>query len=512
MGRNRKKKGDDSKDPPTDAVPDQGPPAPERQIANKTGRDQWALRLRTELRENEAVYLPLLSTAYQGETDLLLYHIASFISLYSHLLPPALPDNYFKWLFGAISRAPASALPPSFREALTARARHVKVVRSARRCLARKLFLYKEPTCYLAFQRTATTIQVARLAIAYPPAGWHVAEDPELHQMWSTYLANCEQPDKRKPRRPVHLLDTSKLQKDIPAELNCILRDRKTDELVAVVVRNFSGNEELLRWAKTVITEAVTTRKSVRLEDPGEIVIGGYSAGSLSKASFGFAKNLLRKQDLDAAAEAQTAIATLLTIFWLFSRGVMPAEVIEDFQNYYRENNIPRFDPNWPFIGNTGRGDLQLPLELGSFKFKDVELAPGSAMLVQRYARAVHKEHQGHKWGLAWSTLKAGSDVRGGNFFLASFGVRIILTQDTAFAWKPEDYHTSSLGSYEPTFDVAELEDPRYNQQGVTFVTSGRLASTYAKWAAAQVPGKEKIIGFAADMTSNLKNDDCKYD
>ncbi|KAF6745330.1 hypothetical protein DFP72DRAFT_824582 [Ephemerocybe angulata] len=489
------------------------PPPPstqrQREKAGPAGRLRWRRRLYAELQANASIYIPLWSNPSPEFEGLLYTYIADFLRQYPNELPPALTGNYVSWARGAVRCSTSSELPPEFLAALTDRRHQAEGVRKLRRETGAMLF--KPVQAWADFKQTASIVTITLLPIPYPPVGHHVAEDADIYSTWVTWQKNYELPDSRKPRYPVHLLDRSKLAYTVPAELNCVLVDKDTGELAAVVIRNLCGNLELLRWAKVVITAAVIARKSIRLEDPGEIVIGGFSAGALSSPQFGFAKNLLRKTDPEDAAKDQTDIATLMTIFWLLAAGSMPREVIQDLRSYYNLHNIPRLDPNWPYVEEGVTGALQLPMALGSFLFEDVELAPGSAVLVQRYARAVHNENQGHKYAIAWTTYKGGTDVRGGNFFLASYGILILLAQDTAFAWQPAFYHTTSLGAYDPTFDVTELEEPTYNQQGVAFVTSSRLASMFAKWKALNISGKEKIAGFEREMLAGGSDADFNF-
>ena len=126
------------------------------------------------------------------------------------------------------------------------------------------------------------------------------------------------------------------------------------------------------------------SRVLLQLEDTGSVVQIGFSAGSRSVPSFGFVRNLLSKAaDADAANRNFSA---LLTFFWLCSMGVFPQEIIDDIKKFYREYDIPRLNPDWPSSEET-RGTLSLPPECGSYTFHDVELAPGCAVMVQRYAR-----------------------------------------------------------------------------------------------------------------------------
>lgn len=85
---------------------------------------------------------------------------------------------------------------------------------------------------------------------------------------------------------------------------------------------------------------------------------------------------------------ANREFSALLTFFWLCAMGVFPQEIIDDFKAFYGEFDIPRLNPDWP-SSDESKGALRLPPECGRYTFRDVELAPGCAVMVQRYARYV---------------------------------------------------------------------------------------------------------------------------
>lgn len=66
---------------------------------------------------------------------------------------------------------------------------------------------------------------------------------------------------------------------------------------------------------------------------------------------------------------------------------------------------------------------------------------------------------------------------RGGNFFLSSYGIRIQAAPNTLIAWKPTDWHGTSLYHINP-FEKAQA---KHHQRGLAFVTGNRLANAMAK-------------------------------
>lgn len=110
--------------------------------------------------------------------------------------------------------------------------------------------------------------------------------------------------------------------------------------------------------------------------------------------------------------------------------------------------------------------------------------------------RVVHNEKQGHKFGLNWQSLREGKDCRGGDFFAAQYGVMMEASHDCAFSWMPEQWHCSSLGTFDPLNDFLDDDLPTYNQHSIAFVTSGRIRSVYRKYQEAHgLSGLERMEG-----------------
>ncbi|KAJ2933999.1 hypothetical protein H1R20_g3095, partial [Candolleomyces eurysporus] len=299
-------------------------------------------------------------------------------------------------------------------------------------------------------------------------------------------------PDKRMRRKPVHLLERDKLSYSIPAELSCLIYDKKTKELTMVIIREFCGVPAILRLATEIVSRAAAVRRNVRKEDSGTLMLAGYSCGSRSAPAFGITRNFESGEGAKAEKEDNIAIAQILAYFWARAKGRYPGEVTEDIENFYDKYNIPRFDPDWP-TSATRSADLSLKLDGREYTFKDVERAPGCAILCQR---PVHCESQGHDFSISWAHHRQGLCVDGGHFYYSEYGLEIQLAEDTSFGWKPKKYHTTGLQNYEPTFEVAALGDALHNQQTIAFVSAARLKSVYLKWEAMEgLSGLERAKG-----------------
>jgi hypothetical protein len=122
-------------------------------------------------------------------------------------------------------------------------------------------------------------------------------------------------------------------------------------------------------------------------------------------------------------------------------------------------------------------------------------------------SRPVHFEHQPHQWAVSWTTLRSGTNASGNNFFLSNYGIRVSVSTDTSIAWRPSQCHTSSLGSWDPVLAWARGDDPTFNQQGMAFVTSNRIAPVWTMFAAeASLSGKQRVDGAIADLESDWEN------
>lgn len=90
----------------------------------------------------------------------------------------------------------------------------------------------------------------------------------------------------------------------------------------------------------------------------------------------------------------------------------------------------------------------------------------------------------------------------GGHFYIAQYGLRIQAAANTIIAWRPGDWHGTSLHNY---CGIDSRAHPAYHQRGISFVTSARLkniwlayrskAITHAAAVAALFPENGDIHG-----------------
>lgn len=112
------------------------------------------------------------------------------------------------------------------------------------------------------------TIRLAQKREAYPPRGHDIYETPEARKIWEEFQARTPYPDRRggKTWKPLHKLNPKRLQHTVEAHESAIIRDTKTDDIIGIVIRNFTNNNQrLLDWIDGIIAENTGSRKSVRV-------------------------------------------------------------------------------------------------------------------------------------------------------------------------------------------------------------------------------------------------------
>ncbi len=115
-----------------------------------------------------------------------------------------------------------------------------------------------------AFLEKIPVYIVSPLPTPYPPLDHHIAESPEIRNMWYNHLAFGKQPDSRRRRHPMVDLDPAKLIKDIgPDESACF--KTKSGEIVGLVIRNFCGSKAAIAFAGEVATTQLPNRRNVRV-------------------------------------------------------------------------------------------------------------------------------------------------------------------------------------------------------------------------------------------------------
>lgn len=103
----------------------------------------------------------------------------------------------------------------------------------------------------------------------------------------------------------------------------------------------------------------------------------------------------------------------------------------------------------------------------------------------------MHNEYQPHEYAISWTTSRQVDGafphvLNGGNFFLASHGVRIQAAANSLIVWRPRLMHGTSLGYQTPRKPSTD-----FFQQGLAFVTSARLPGAWEAYRAKKISQEE---------------------
>lgn len=256
------------------------------------------------------------------------------------------------------------------------------------------------------FLLSIETIEVQKLATHYPPKNHWVYESKLIHGLWFARTQLEKQPDKRLKRHPMHLLDTDKLQIDVPGGKSAIFIDAASGEIVAVVIRNwvplYNG---LVQWVDEIVVDDCKRKKSARvsfishnswnfplivyfqLEDPGKICQVGFSGGLRSKTSFDWARNLLPKKHSDQVlAMFNYSSSCAFALFWNMARRRLPSTIIADFEKFLHTTEIPRMKHRSHHVTGDG-ADYTVKVDGIDIDFNCADNAPPVGFFGMNYAR-----------------------------------------------------------------------------------------------------------------------------
>jgi hypothetical protein len=99
---------------------------------------------------------------------------------------------------------------------------------------------------------------------AYPPLKHWIYETDAIKGKWKRHLTSGRRPDTRKPYLPMIKVNPSLIDHDVPPTESRRFRD-VNGNFVCGVWRDFCPNEEVLPAVDTIIQEAVSNRKNVRV-------------------------------------------------------------------------------------------------------------------------------------------------------------------------------------------------------------------------------------------------------
>ncbi|THU90199.1 hypothetical protein K435DRAFT_802199 [Dendrothele bispora CBS 962.96] len=134
-----------------------------------------------------------------------------------------------------------------------------------------------------------------KLPAPYPTPDRYIAENKATCKKWFKFLKDRPLSDGHLRRRRTLLLDEKLIRYDLSAEESAIFVDADSWEMIVFVFRNWSGDLQLAQAINDVVVEGVKQSTSVRKEDPGSLVIAGWSAGARNANCFDWCNNLRKK-------------------------------------------------------------------------------------------------------------------------------------------------------------------------------------------------------------------------
>ncbi|TFK60762.1 hypothetical protein BDN72DRAFT_778991, partial [Pluteus cervinus] len=278
--------------------------------------------------------------------------------------------------------------------------------------------------------------------------------------------------------------------------------DANTGKIIAIVIYNFCKSDPTVQWVMRCLERGVHFKKSVRLEDPGSLVLMGYTAGARSRPYFYWARNVRSKKFDTEMDQFNHESSSVFALFWNLCRAHLPDEIISGIQNFL-DTGIPRMDAGGAMATGhapgTGHYTVQ-PTPDVSFTFHEAQLAPPTGVFACNYSRAVHYENQPHDYSISWTLARSDPPTAGGNFFISQYGIRVEQAPNTVVVWMPKQPHGTSLQHLDP-FD----KEPPFLQTGLAFVTSPRILKVWDDFEHKRITKEEAL---------NLldEKDDVKYE
>ena len=113
------------------------------------------------------------------------------------------------------------------------------------------------------------THQLPLLASPYPPPERDIYKTEEIATIWRNHRKGKKHPNGRSKKTghwmKLEKLDEAKLALVVGVNESVIVQDAESNDIVAVVLRQFSGNDEVLDWINGIVDENVGLRRGIRV-------------------------------------------------------------------------------------------------------------------------------------------------------------------------------------------------------------------------------------------------------
>ncbi len=212
----------------------------------------------------------------------------------------------------------------------------------------------------------------------YPPRDEWVCENAIIRHLWEN---NDEMNDKG-----LHDLNREKLQYIVKPGESVQIHDEENGKLVSVIQRGFVPDTGVLESLNGIAERNCKLRDNVRRNDPGTIVLTGYTAGSMHRRSFVWARNVipeLKKEE--EIQELNYTTSSAYALFWNMLRNSVPDSLIKDTNMIMERNGLPRMDSN--LKGTNPACRYKVETDGRVFDFTIRELAPPSGLCAANYSR-----------------------------------------------------------------------------------------------------------------------------
>ncbi|KAF7771017.1 hypothetical protein Agabi119p4_6991 [Agaricus bisporus var. burnettii] len=398
-------------------------------------------------------------------------------------------------------------LSPEFRDSLFDRRDLQNTISAKKSRLAKEGMMSVNLVEKDIFLQNLPVFEVERFNRPYPPREKFICKTDVIWSRNKSFIYDRKLPNPCLPRKYMHIVDLHRLQKDVgESESGQFFCD---GELVLVVICGATKRNQLLHFMDSTIQQVINTRRNIRKEDPGHLSQMGLSAGSRKAPQLNWVKNVVSKSSqVGTHTLVDYAASSCFVVFWQMVKVLLPNEIVFDFENFMKKiGEERRMDGNKTMNSDKhGRGEFTVTIEDMFFRFCNAELAPIAGVMGENYCRHVHNKSQPHQWAVSLTTSRTcdpsvASVDAGGHFYLAEYGIRIQAAANTIIAWKPKDWHGTSLF----LFDSGNVKK-EFHQRGLSFVTSIRIPKLIAALKKDKSTGVEDELG-DEDNHSNHEND-----
>ena len=172
----------------------------------------------------------------------------------------------------------------------------------------------------------------------------------------------------------------------------------------------------------------------------------------------------------------------------------LPEDVIKDFDDFFKETEVPRMDSSGNKSGS--HGTYTVSDTKYEHTFNGVEMPPPCGYFGVNYSRYVpvylhqlkvftaanshtHNEKCPHTFGISWTTRKHRGEEsdNGGDFYISDYGIKVEAAQNTVIVWRPQEWHGTTLPQQDPSIS----QRPEFSQAGISLVTSAGVVQEWYK-------------------------------